>query len=122
MFARLAFSADGKTLTSASPASAPLGGSDVRELWTGEPKAGEDFVGVRVRRWELATARETAEAVIRIYEGDRLKSVRRLDVRPRADVVALSPDLTVMAAAGPENAVRVWNLSAALRRVPAKKP
>jgi hypothetical protein len=91
-------------------------------LWIGEPKAGDDFVGVRVRRWDLATGRETAEAVVRVYEGDRLKPARRPDVRPRVDFVAFSPDLTTMAAGGPDNAVRVWNVTAALRPVPAKKP
>jgi WD40 repeat protein len=118
-FARLAFSADGKTLTSVSPASAPLGGLDVRELWTGEPKTGDDFVGVRVRHWDLGTGRETAEAVIRISAGARPNRKWPPEARPGADVVALSPDLTTMAAAGPDNAVRVWDLTAALRPVPA---
>jgi WD40 repeat protein len=66
-FARVAFSADGKTLTSASPASAPfvLRGANLKELWTGEPKKGDDFIGVRFRRWDLDTGNETATAVLR---------------------------------------------------------
>ena len=83
-FARLAFSADGKTLTSASPASAPfaLKGANVKELWTGEPKKGDDFVGVRVRRWDLGTGRETAAAVIRVYDGDQPNREWQPDLRP----------------------------------------
>jgi RNA polymerase sigma factor (sigma-70 family) len=120
-FARLAFSADGKTLTSVSPASAPVGVLSVKELWTGEPANGDDFVGVRVRRWDLGTGREAAAAVIRVYDSGRPRFGRPPEVRRGADFVALSPDLTTMAAAGPDNAVRVWDVAAALRPVPAKR-
>jgi RNA polymerase sigma-70 factor (ECF subfamily) len=118
-FARLAFSADGKTLTSVSPASAPVGAPNVRELWTGEPTASDDVVGVRVCRWDLGRSREAAAAVIRVYDAGRSGRGRGPAVRPGAEFVALSPDLTAMAAAGPENTVRVWDLAAALRPVPA---
>ena len=73
-----------------------------------------------MRRWDLATGRETAAAVIRVYDGGRPDRGREPDVRPGADFVALSPDLTAMAAAGPDNAVRVWDVAAALRPVPAR--
>ena len=120
-FARLAFSADGKTLTSVGPASAPVNLLTVREMWTGEREKGDDFIGVEVRRWDVDTGRETAAAVIRAYEGDQLKRVRQPDERPRINFVALSPDLTTMTAAGPDNSVRVWDVAAELRRAPAKK-
>ena len=43
------------------------------------------------------------------------------DGRLRVNFVALSPDLTTMAAAGPDNSVRVWDVATELRAAPAKK-
>jgi WD40 repeat protein len=93
----------------------------VRDMWTGEREKGDDFIGVEVRRWDVDTGRETAAAVIRAYDGAQLKRIQSPDERPRVNFVALSPDLTTMAAAGPDNSVRVWDVAAELRRAPAKK-